>query len=252
MQALRRDFLPVDLEYEMTAAGVDGTIAVQALQTVEETRWLLECAEKSPTIRGVVGWLPIASGNVIGQLEVLGSPPKMKGLRHCIQDEADDDFILGEDFNRGVASMLGTGLVYEILIHERHLPQAATFVARHPQQTFVLDHLAKPKIAERKLDPWRKNLAALAARPNVYGKLSGLVTEAAWSCWTPNDLRPYLDAAVEVFGPERLMAGSDWPVCLVASEYSRWWTVLREWMEDFDDDQRTMILGETARRIYQL
>lgn len=252
MQVLRRDFLPHDLAHEMASAGVDGAIAVQARQTIEETHFLLNCAEQTPTIRGVVGWLPIGNGNIPAALAGLGHPHKLKGLRHVIQDEPDDNFILGEDFNFGIASMLRTGLVYEILIHERHLPQAAIFAARHPQQTFVLDHLAKPRIASREIEPWQSNLAALASHANVCAKLSGLVTEAAWDSWAPEDLHPYLDAAAELFGPERLMAGSDWPVCLLASGYEQWWATLREWMKRFDNRQQKRMLGETAEHIYNL
>jgi L-fuconolactonase len=252
MERLKRDFLPGDLSAEMAVAGVDGAIAVQARQSVEETRWLLECAAEGTAIRGVVGWLPIADGDIPSQLAKLGSAAKLKGLRHVIQDEADDDFILGDAFNRGIASMRGTGLVYDILIHERHLPQAAVFAANHAEQVFVLDHLAKPKIAAREMEPWRSNLAALAARPNVYCKLSGMVTEADWSTWTLDDLRPYLDAAVDAFGTQRLMAGSDWPVCLLASGYARWWESLREWMKQFSQGEQELMLGGTAKRVYQL
>jgi len=252
MEALQRDFLPADLIHEMAAAGVSGAVAVQARQSVEETRWLLECAACNPAIRGVVGWLPIAEGDIPSQIARLGDSAKLRGLRHVIQDEPDDNFILGDAFNRGIASMRATGLVYDILIHERHLPQAAVCAAQHPEQVFVLDHLAKPKIALHEMEPWRSNLMALAARPNVYCKLSGLVTEADWARWTLDDLRPYLDAAVDLFGPERLMAGSDWPVCLLASGYARWWESLREWMKGFDRRQQEMMLGETAKRVYKL
>lgn len=252
MQALKRDFLPNDLLGEMADSHVHGAVAVQARQTLDETRWLLACAEQNPLIRGVVGWLPIAQGDVASSVAQLGSPAKLKGLRHVIQDEPDDNFILDEAFNEGISSMLGTGLVYDILIHERHLPQAAEFAARHPRQVFVLDHLAKPRIASRELEPWRSHLAALAAQPNVHCKLSGLVTEANWSTWTLDDLRPYLDTAFELFGPERLMAGSDWPVCLVASSYRRWWETLREWMANFNPRDVELMLGGTAKAVYQL
>lgn len=252
MQQLKRDFLPEDLEREMAAAQVDGAVAVQARQSVEETRWLLDLAAQSLAIRGVVGWLPIVQGDLPSQLSELGDTAKLKGLRHVIQDEPDDDFILREDFNLGIASLLGTGLVYDILIHERHLPQAARFVALHPRQTFVLDHLAKPKITAAEIEPWRTNLFALAAQPNVFCKLSGLVTEGDWEAWTLESLRPYLDAALAAFGPERLMAGSDWPVCLLASGYSRWWETLRGWMSSFKVRHQEMILGETAKSVYRL
>ena len=252
MQVLQRDFLPEDLSREMAAAQIHGAVAVQARQTIEETRWLLDLAEQSAVLRGVVGWLPIVEGDLPAQLSELGNRTKLKGLRHVVQDEPDDNFILRDDFNLGIASLLGTGLVYDILIHERHLPQAAIFASRHPQQTFVLDHLAKPKIAAAEIEPWRTNLFALAAQPNVFCKLSGMVTEADWDTWTLDDLCPYLDAALAAFGPDRLMAGSDWPVCLLASGYTRWWDTLREWMKDFEVRHQEMILGDTAQRVYRL
>jgi L-fuconolactonase len=254
MDVLKRDFLPEELLGEMEMAGVQGAVAVQARQDVDETRWLLQCAAKNDVIRGVVGWLPIASGDVPAQVAGLAADgagvAKLKGLRHIVQDEPDADFILREDFNLGIASILGTGLVYDILIHESQLPQAVRFVGLHPQQSFVLDHVAKPKIAAGELEPWRENLMALAAKENVCCKLSGMVTEADWQRWTIEDLRPYLDAALEGFGPERLMAGSDWPVCLLASGYKRWWETLRECMGELDADSREMILGGTAKRVY--
>jgi len=252
LEILQRDFLPEDLMREIAAAQVHGAVTVQARQTVAETRWLLDLAAESDAMRGVVGWLPIVQGDLPSQLSELGNPAELKGLRHVIQDERDDNFILREDFNLGIASLLGTGLVYDILIHERHLPQASIFVSQHPKQAFVLDHLAKPKIAAAEIEPWRSNLFALAAHPNVFCKLSGLVTEADWENWTLADLRPYLDAAMVAFGPERLMAGSDWPVCLLASEYTRWWETLREWMSGFDVRHQEMILGETAKSVYRL
>lgn len=252
MSVLQRDFLPVDLDETMAGAGVNGSVVVQARQSVDETRWLLECAETDPSIRGVVGWLPIASASFPELLREFQGSKKLKGLRHVIQDEPDDDFILRDDFNAGIAAMSETGLVYDILIHERHLPQAASFVQRHPQQVFVLDHLAKPRIRSGEIEPWKSNLAALALNENVYCKLSGLVTEADWEKWTLAHLRPYLDAALESFGPERLMAGSDWPVCLVASSYARWWETIREWMQPLTTAQQEAILGGTASKVYGL
>ena len=212
---------------ELRDAGVDGSVVVQARQSVEETRWLLEVAAEDEAIRGVVGWLPLASAELPALLREFAGGGKLKGVRHVVQDEPDDDFILRDDFNRGVAALLDTGLVYDILIYERHLPQAAGFVERHPKQVCVLDHLAKPRIKERILEPWRENLSRLAEHDNVFCKLSGLVTEADWGAWTLDGLRPYLDAALEAFGAERLMAGSDWPVCLLASGYGQWWGALR-------------------------
>ncbi len=251
MSVLRRDFLPVDLGQAMRSAGVDGAVAVQARQSVAETDWLLQLAEQDERMLGVVGWLPLQDDGFAELLERYRGHGKLKGLRHVVQDEPDD-FILGAAFNRGVRAMRGTGLVYDILIHERHLPQAARFVGMHPEQVFVLDHLAKPRIREGELEPWRANLKRLAAAGYVSCKLSGMVTEADWERWTLEDLRPYLDAALEAFGAERLMAGSDWPVCLLASEYERWWEALRTWAAPLGEAERAAIFGGTAKRVYRL
>jgi L-fuconolactonase len=252
MEVLQRNFLAADLEHEMRTAGVDGSVAVQARQSVRETQWLLDLAERATSIQGVVGWVPLTAANLPSVLKKFAGRTRLKGVRHVIQDEPEDDFILREDFNRGIAALLDTGLVYDILIHERHLPHAVTFVARHPHQSFVLDHLAKPRIRAAELQPWRDNLRRLAEHPNVYCKLSGLVTEADWTTWTLDDLRPYLDAALDAFGAERLMAGSDWPVCLLASNYKRWWAALHQWCTALTPSQCEQILGSTARRAYNL
>ena len=252
MGVLRRDFLPSDLRREMAPAGVDGAVTVQARQTLEETRWLLELAAENPFLRGVVGWAPLASPDLPRYLTEFAAHPRLKGLRHVIQDEPDDAFILREDFNRGVSALAATGLVYDILIHERHLPFAIQFVDRHPNQVFVLDHLAKPLIRQRVISPWRERLKELAERPNVYCKVSGMATEADWSQWTADDLRPYFDAALESFGPDRLLAGSDWPVCLLASGYSRWWQTLAGLVAGLSGAEQQKILGENAIRIYRL
>jgi L-fuconolactonase len=252
MQPLRQDFLPADLMQVMDSAGVSGSVVVQARQTLAETRWLLELAEECPSIYGVIGWLPLTDPQLPSHLTSLANSKKINGLRHVIQDEPDDNFILRQDFNEGIAQLRDHGLTYDILIHERHLPQATEFVKRHPEQIFVLDHLAKPLIQKRILHPWSERLQRLAESPNVYCKLSGLVTETDWTTWTLEDLRPYMDAALDAFGAERLMAGSDWPVCLLASSYQRWWSTVREWLQGVSSAQRDLILGETARRVYKL
>ena len=248
---LKRDFLPSDLWRQMDIAEVAGAVVVQARQSLEETRWLLACAEANPFIRGVVGWVPLVHGDVTEVLREFAGARRLRGVRHVVQAEADG-FLLGERFNSGVASLLGSGLVYEILIHEGQLREAAEFVRRHSQQVFVLDHMAKPKIKTEEIEPWRTNLFALAEAGDVYCKISGMVTEADWGAWTLDKMRPYLDAALEAFGPERLIAGSDWPVCLVASGYGRWWEAMREWLQDISVEQREAILGETAKRVYLL
>jgi L-fuconolactonase len=252
MTALRHDFLPEDLMRETAAAGIDGTVVVQARQTIEETRWLLRQTESCAAIRGVVGWAPIADGNFLSVMEEFETSPKLKGLRHVIQGEKDEDYILREDFNTGIRALLDSGLVYDILIYERQLPQAIDFVDRHPEQIFVLDHLAKPRIAEGGIHPWAKRVRELGQRENVWCKVSGMVTEADWSGWSEETLRPYLDVVVEAFGVERLMAGSDWPVCLLASGYGRWFDVLRGYFSSFSEIERDAVFGMTAVKVYGL
>jgi L-fuconolactonase len=252
MEALQRDFLPQDLMREIAAAGIDGTVAVQARQTMEETRWLLKMADVCDAIRGVVGWAPIAGEEFPGVMEEFEDRPKLKGLRHVIQGEKDENYILREDFNSGIRTLLGSGLVYEILIYERQLPQAIDFVDEHPEQVFVLDHVAKPLIAAGQMEPWAARMRELGKRENVWCKVSGMVTEAEWSSWDEAALRPYLDVAVEAFGVRRLMAGSDWPVCLVACEYGRWFEVLREYFAGFSAEERDAVFGGTAVEVYQL
>jgi L-fuconolactonase len=252
MQALRRDFLPKDLIEAMVTAGIDGTIAVQARQTLEETRWLLDLADDCEAIRGVVGWAPIAGEEFPGCMEEFDGRAKLKGLRHVIQDEKDEHYILREDFNSGIRTMAGSGLVYEILIYERHLEDTIYFVDEHPDQPFVLDHIAKPLIAGGVLEPWASRMMELGERENVWCKVSGMVTEANWKSWAPETLKPYLDVAVEAFGPERLIAGSDWPVCLVASGYEQWWDVLRGYFAPFSEAERAAVFGGTAIGVYGL
>ena len=252
MQRLRQDFLPADLKAEMAAAGVDGSVAVQARQTLEETHWLLDLADEWDAIRGVVGWAPIAGAEFPAIMEQFDGRVKLKGLRHVIQGEPDENYILREDFNAGIRALAGSGLVYDVLIYERHLPQTIEFVDRHPNQVFVLDHIAKPLIAAGELEPWAGRIRELAKRENVSCKVSGLVTEATWDAWSAQTLKPYLDVVAEAFGPERLMAGSDWPVCLVAAGYQQWWELLRAYFADFSDAERERTFGGTAIEIYRL
>lgn len=252
MQALRRDFLPKDLISEIASAGIDGTVAVQARQTLEETRWLLDLADDCAAIRGVVGWAPIAGEEFPACMEEFDGRAKLKGLRHVIQGEKDEHYILREDFNSGIRTMQGSSLVYEILIYERHLEDTIYFVDEHPDQVFVLDHVAKPLIAGGVMEPWASRMRELGKRENVWCKVSGMVTEAKWKTWTPETLRPYLDVAVEAFGPDRLMAGSDWPVCLVASGYNQWFEVLRSYFAGFSETERARVFGETAIEVYGL
>jgi L-fuconolactonase len=252
MRVIRRDFLPADLAKTIRAAGVDGVVSVQARQSLEETRWLLELAGGNPFVRGVVGWVPLISPEVEKILGELAANPKLRAVRHVLQGEADEFYMLREDFNHGIAALRGHGLVYDILIFERHLPQTIELVDRHPQQVFVLDHVAKPRIKEGLVEPWRKNIQELARRPNVYCKISGMVTEADYANWTEVQLRPYVETVLEAFGPQRLMFGSDWPVCLVACDYARWINLVRGWIGKLSAGEQARILGETAVEAYEL
>src|ERR1041385_4925053 len=221
MAVLRRDYLPEHLQPLLNAAGFDGSIAVQARQSVEETEWLLALAEQHSFILGVVGWVDLRSPDLAQQLKRFASHPKLVGVRHVIQDEPDDQVMLGRDFRRGIAQLHEFDLCYDLLIFPRQLPAAIALVADFPEQPFVLDHLGKPPIRDRQITPWREQLGELGRYPNVFCKLSGMVTEADWMNWQEEHFRPYLDVVIECFGPGRLMIGSDWPVCTVAGEYER-------------------------------
>ena len=252
MKVLQRDYLPADLGKVLNAENIDGAVAVQARQSVDETEWLLAAAAGCGCIRGVVGWAPLANSEFERALDALASNRILKGLRHVIQAEPDENYILREDFNRGISALTKAGLVFDILILERQLPQAIEFVSRHPRQRFVLDHIGKPAIAVHRLEPWRTNIARLAERENVSCKVSGMVTEASWRSWREDDLRPYWDCVLEAFTPRRLMFGSDWPVCLVASSYSRWVEVVRGWVRRLSAPEQERVLGATAIEVYQL
>ena len=252
MRVIRRDFLPIDLEKEIRAAGVDGVVSVQARQSLEETHWLLELAGQNPFIRGVVGWAPLIAPDADKIVGELAANPKLRSLRHVLQGEPDERYMLRADFNRGLAALQLHNLAYDILIFERHLPQSIELVDRHPEQVFVLDHVAKPRIKDNLLEPWRKNIFELAKRENVYCKISGMVTEADYTRWTEAQLLPYVDTVLEAFGPQRLMLGSDWPVSLVACDYSRWVNLVRSWIKKLSAAEQKRILGDTAIEAYRL
>ncbi len=253
MSSLRRDFLPGESKTELRRAGFDASIAVQTRQTLEETRWLLQLAEAEPAaIIGVIGWVDLRSADVRSQLAEFAGNPKLLGIRHIVQSEVDERFLLNPDFLQGIASLKEFGLTYDILIYPQHLPAAAEFVQKFPDQRFVLDHLAKPPIRKQQLQPWKSGISALAKFNNVFCKLSGLVTEADWRTWKPEHIAPYLDVAFETFGPDRLMIGSDWPVCTVAGSFSQVMDLVQDYLIQFSGDVRQAILGGNAERFWNL
>ena len=252
MGVLKRDFLPQHLERLISAHGVDRTIVVQACQTDFETRWLLERSQAYPFIAGVIGWVDLQADDIEDRLEPLAADEKLIGIRHVVQSEPDDAFMLRPAFRRGVAALAPHGLVYDILIYPRHLPVASDFVGHFDNQTFVLDHLAKPDIRSRAIDGWARDLRRLAQHPHVWCKVSGLITEADWERWTPKDLEPYLDVAFDCFGADRLMIGSDWPVCTVAGDYARTMAVVTEYLAARPSHERGAVLGSNAIRFWNL
>lgn len=250
MAALRRDFLLADLESVMHSSNMDVAITVQARASTEETRWLLDCADGQEKIGGVVGWAPLRSDDLPASLDQFASRGKLLGVREIVQAEVEG-YLDQASLDRGIAELTRRDLTYDLLIREDQLEETTRFVDRHPRQRFVLDHAAKPRIAKAEMEPWRGNILNLARRENVFCKLSGLTTQASWSGWTLDSLRPYLDTCVDAFGPRRLMAGSDWPVCLVATTYFRWWDTLSEYLACFSDPDRESILGRTALLFYR-
>ena len=254
MSVIRRDFLPPDLKRAIDSAHIDAVVSVQARQSLEETRWLLELAGANPFIAGVVGWAPLVAPTALDDIDALLAIArgKLKSLRHVLQAEPDENYMLGDRFTRVLRQLARRNLAYDILIHERQLPQTIEFVDRHPNQVFILDHLAKPRIKDWIMSPWREQIRDLARRQNVYAKISGLVTEADYRAWSGEQLRPYVDVALEAFGPRRLMFGSDWPVSLVACGYARWVALVRTFIEKLSPHEQADIMGDTARRAYRL
>jgi L-fuconolactonase len=251
MRLLRHDFLAADLTAAISSSAIEATVAVQARQSLDETRFLLALAAEAPVIRGVVGWAPIAAEDFPETLGALVPNRLLKGLRHVVQAEPDG-FLDMPAFNRGIASLLPTGLVYDILIVARQLPEAIRFVDRHPNQPFVLDHIAKPNIKSQEFASWNSAIRELARRPNIACKLSGMVTEADFHTWTPAQLQPCFDTVLEAFTPARLMFGSDWPVLTVACSYAQWVETVDGWIAPLSPTERGRIEGGTAARVYRL
>ena len=253
LDTIRRDFLPSDAEPLFAAAGIDGSVVVQARQMIAETQWLLELAETKPWIRGVVGWVPLCEHAGEPFLEAFAAHPKLCGVRHVVHDEKDDDFILRIDFNEGVSRLANYGLVYDILIFWKHLPQTIEFVGRHPEQAFVVDHIAKPRICKGRFDKeWASGIRELAQHENVTSKLSGLLTEVRDEHWDIDLLRPYFDTICEAFGASRILFGSDWPVCLLKAGYGDWVRIATELTANLSTDEQAAFWGANATRIYGL
>lgn len=252
MSVLKRDFLPEDLALECKANGVDASVAVQASQSEEETLFLLELAEGNPRIAGVVGWIDLMSPQIDERLRFLSSYEKLRGFRHIAQAEPDDRFLVQPDFVRGISQLRQFNFTYDILIYPKQLPAAIELVSKFPDQPFVIDHLAKPEIKSRDIKFWATHIRHIAESPNVYCKLSGLATEADWQNWNAEDFRPYLDVVFEAFGSDRLMFGSDWPVCLVAASYEQVKQVVDDYLRDCTVAQKENIFGANAIRFYGL
>jgi L-fuconolactonase len=249
---IKRDYLPEHLEPHLRAAGVSHAVVVQTQHNLDENRWALGLAERHPFLAGVVGWVDLASPACEEQLLEMRRHPKFVGVRHVTQDEPDDDFIVRPEVLRGLRVLEKHGVPFDLLFYVKHLRHAATLARQLAGLPLVIDHLAKPRIREGRTEDWQPQLRAAAAHPNVYCKLSGLVTEADWRTWSALDLKPYVEAALEAFGPERCMFGSDWPVCELAATYERVQEALAEALGPISASERAAVFGETARRFYRL
>jgi L-fuconolactonase len=250
MTPLRRDFMPEDAFGAMRPAGIDACVVVQVRQTLDETRWMLRLADQHPFIAGVVGWVDLRSDDLDAHIASVAHP-KLVGVRHIVQAEPDD-FLLDGRFRQGVERLARHGLAYDILIYARQMPAAIEFASRLPGIRLVLDHLGKPDIKRNGFDSWRRDLDRIAAIPNVCAKLSGLVTEADWNRWTIEDLHRYVNAALDAFGPERLMFGSDWPVCTLAARYHEVIKIIRTAIDERPQSEQDSIFGATAQRLWNL
>ena len=247
MSVLRADFLPGDIQPLMADIGFSGGVAVQARESEAENDWLLALADKHSSVVGVVGWLDLCDPAIEERIAHYAQQPRFVGARMMVHNSSDPDFAASDAHMRGVGLLARYGLTYDLLLRPQHLPAATRLVDACPDQPFVVDHLAKPLIATKAMSPWRESFRELARRPNVACKLSGMVTEANWTSWQPSDLHPYLDVALEAFGPERLMIGSDWPVCTCAADYVRTMRVVIAWAEALAPAERDAILGGAMR-----
>jgi len=252
MAVIQRDFLPEDLKPLYEAAGVSACVAVQADQSEAETQFLLGLADRHPFIAGVVGWVDLQAADVADQLAYFSLHPKFKGVRHIVQGEQDPQFMLRPAFRQGIAALAPYGLTYDILVRSHQLAMVLAFLEYFPDQPFVIDHAAKPDIRAGVHQPWADQMRAIAAHPNVYCKLSGMVTEADWAGWKPDDFRFYVEHLLEIFGPERLMYGSDWPVCLVAASYPQVVSLADGFISQLSKAEQERIWYRNALSFYHL
>lgn len=252
MSAIRRNFLPEDLKAIYEAEGIDGCVAVQADQTLEETDFLLQLSEQHDFIKGVVGWIDLRAENLEAQLSKYEGEEKLKGFRHVVQGEPDHNFLLRPDFLNGISLLEKHNYTYDILIFPHQLGAALEFVKRFPKQKFVIDHIAKPYIKDGFFDGWAALIREIGKYENVFCKLSGIVTEADYKTWTPEQINPYMDVVMEAFGPERLLFGSDWPVCLVAGNYSEIKTLTTNYIAKLTPVEQAKIMGNNAIHFYNL
>jgi L-fuconolactonase len=251
MKVLQQDYFPETISLTLKRNDIDGCVAVQAYQTELETLFLIELAKTHDIIKGVVGWVDLQKENIEERLLYFSQYPVIKGWRHIVQSEPND-FLLGKNFQRGIAALQPYNYTYDVLIYHHQLKPALEFVSRFPEQKFVIDHCAKPDIANKKIDEWKSLMQEIAKNPNVYCKLSGLFTEAKWKQWSPNEFYPYLDVVFDAFGTDRLMFGSDWPVILLSGIYVQWKSLLEKYMENFEEEEREKVFGRNAIQFYYL
>lgn len=252
MTILQKDYMPDDLKPLIDSTGIDATVAVQARQSLDETEFLLELSDQYEFIQGVVGWVDMRSSDVPVQLEKYAQHPKFVGVRHVVHDEPDDQFMLGDAFLEGMKHLKIHNLTYDLLLFPQHLPIAIEVVQQFPDQPFVLDHIAKPLIKDSILEPWATDIRKLASYDNVYCKVSGMVTEANWQQWQQTDYVPYLDVVFECFGIDRLMFGSDWPVCTLSGSYPQVVGIVEDYISQLSDDEQSKVMGGNATRFYSL
>ncbi len=251
MRKIQRNFLPENLKSILDEHGINGCVAIQASQSRDETRFLLDLANQYDFIKAVVGWVDLRAADITEQLNALQHEKKLAGFRHIVQAEPDENFVLQPEFKRGIKALGAFGFTYDLLVFPNQLPAAIQLTQQFPDQPFVLDHIGKPSIKEKKINDWRRYLRDLATQEHVYCKLSGIITEADWKTWTYDDLTPYLDTTFEAFGADRLMFGSDWPVCLVAGTYAEVVAILTQYISTLSENEQRKIMGENAQSFYK-